>query len=441
MRVYDIIEKKRDGGALTTEEIQFFIEGYTRGTIPDYQAAALLMAIYLRGMDDRETVDLTEAMMHSGDVIDLSAIEGTIVDKHSTGGVGDTTTLVLAPLVASLGVPVAKMSGRGLGHTGGTIDKLESIPGFHTELSIEDFIDQVNREKVAVIGQTADIAPADKKLYALRDVTATVSNISLIASSIMSKKLAAGADAIVLDVKVGSGAFLKTFDEAKELAETMVRIGTNMGRETIAVITNMDEPLGRAIGNSLEVIEAVDTLKGHGPADLEELCLTLGANMVYLAGKAEDFDAAHALLAEKIKSGEALATFGRFVKSQGGDDSVTSDLSVLPKAEHEATFTADRDGYIGAIASDEVGISAMILGAGRQNKEDAIDMAAGILLEKKIGDAVKAGDVIARLYTSRPETLDEAKKRLAAAVTIGSEQASHKPLIQAILTKEGIRTF
>ncbi len=441
MRVYDIIEKKRDGRALSSEEIKFFIEGYTKGSIPDYQAAALLMAIYLKGMDDRETVDLTEAMMHSGDVIDLSAIEGTIVDKHSTGGVGDTTTLVLAPLVASVGVPVAKMSGRGLGHTGGTIDKLESIPGFHTELSIEDFIGQVNREKVAVIGQTADIAPADKKLYALRDVTATVSNISLIASSIMSKKLAAGADAIVLDVKVGSGAFLKTFDEAKELAETMVRIGTNMGRETIAVITNMDEPLGRAIGNSLEVIEAVATLKGEGPSDLEELCLTLGANMVFLAGGAGTFEEARDLLAKKLEDGGALEAFGRFVKSQGGDDRVSHDLGVLPKADHETTFVAEQDGYISAIASDEVGISAMILGAGRQNKEDAIDMAAGILLEKKIGDAVTKGDVIARLFTTRPETFADAKNRLAKAVTIGPEATEHKPLIQAIITKDGMRTF
>lgn len=386
MRMVDIIEKKRDGQELTTAEINFFIEGYTKGEIPDYQASALAMAIYFQDMNDRERADLTRAMVESGDTIDLSAIDGVKVDKHSTGGVGDTTTLVLAPLVASLGVPVAKMSGRGLGHTGGTIDKLESIAGFHVELTREQFIDLVNRDKVAVIGQSGNLTPADKKLYALRDVTGTVNSIPLIASSIMSKKIAAGADAIVLDVKTGDGAFMKTQEDAEKLAHAMVRIGNHVGRKTIAIISDMSQPLGFAIGNALEVKEAIETLQGKGPKDLTELVLTLGSQMVILAGKAKTSEEAKEMLLDAIHSGKALAKFKEFLANQGGDASIVDDLTKLPQAKYKIELPAKQSGYISRMVADEIGVASMILGAGRATKEDVIDLAVGLVLHKKVGD-------------------------------------------------------
>ncbi|EAC7578616.1 pyrimidine-nucleoside phosphorylase, partial [Listeria monocytogenes] len=375
MRMVDIISKKRDGKALSTEEIQFFIDGYTNGEIPDYQASALAMAIFFQDMNDQERADLTMAMVGSGDTIDLSAIEGIKVDKHSTGGVGDTTTLVLAPLVAAVGVPVAKMSGRGLGHTGGTIDKLESIEGFHIELDKKDFIDLVNRDKVAVIGQSGNLTPADKKMYALRDVTGTVNSIPLIASSIMSKKIAAGADAIVLDVKTGAGAFMKTDEDAENLAHAMVRIGNNVGRNTMAVISDMSQPLGEAIGNALEVKEAIDTLKGQGPEDLTELVLVLGSQMVVLAKQAETLDEARAKLIEVIENGAALEKFKTFLSNQGGDASIVDHPEKLPQAKYQIEVPAKSSGFVSQIVADEIGIAAMILGAGRATKEDEINLA------------------------------------------------------------------
>ncbi|MED5046168.1 pyrimidine-nucleoside phosphorylase, partial [Geobacillus stearothermophilus] len=359
MRMVDLIAKKRDGKALTKEEIEWIVRGYTNGDIPDYQMSALAMAIYFRGMTEEETAALTMAMVQSGEMLDLSSIRGVKVDKHSTGGVGDTTTLVLGPLVASVGVPVAKMSGRGLGHTGGTIDKLESVPGFHVEISKDEFIRLVNENGIAIIGQTGDLTPADKKLYALRDVTATVNSIPLIASSIMSKKIAAGADAIVLDVKTGAGAFMKKLDEARRLARVMVDIGKRVGRRTMAVISDMSQPLGYAVGNALEVKEAIETLKGNGPHDLTELCLTLGSHMVYLAEKAPSLDEARRLLEEAIRSGAAIAAFKTFLAAQGGDASVVDDLDKLPKAAYTSTVTAAADGYVAEMAADDIGTAAM----------------------------------------------------------------------------------
>ncbi len=438
MRMYDVIAKKRDGHELTTEEIKFFVSEYTKGNVPDYQASALLMAIFLQKMNTRETVDLTHAMMNSGDVVDLTAIEGIKVDKHSTGGVGDTTTLILGPLVASCGVPVAKMSGRGLGHTGGTLDKLESIEDFKIEVAIEDFIRNVNEKKIAVVGQTANIAPADKKLYALRDVTATVDNISLIAASIMSKKLAAGSDAIVLDVKCGSGAFIKDLDGAIELSEAMVDIGNNMNRNTIGVITDMEQPLGFAIGNALEVKEAIDTLKNHGPKDLTDLVLTLGANMVLLGGGASDYDAAFALVKSKLENGEAFEKFREFVIAQGGNVAVIDDPSKLPQAREVVEVKADKPGYLASIQSDEVGISAMMLGAGRAKKEDQLDMSAGIVLAKKVGDRVEAGETIATLYTCDASKIADAKDRFLRALDFTDHEIQARQLIKAIVTKDGV---
>ncbi len=441
MRMYDIITKKRDGMELTTEEIQFFIKEYTAGNVPDYQASALLMAIFLQKMNTRETVDLTHAMMNSGDVVDLSAIHGIKVDKHSTGGVGDTTTLILAPLVASCGVPVAKMSGRGLGHTGGTLDKLESIDGFKIEVAIDDFIDAVNEHKIAVIGQTANIAPADKLLYALRDVTATVDNISLIAGSIMSKKLAAGSDAIVLDVKCGSGAFVKTYEAAVELAEAMVDIGNNMERNTIGVITDMEQPLGMAIGNGLEVKEAIDTLTGKGPADLTELVLVLGANMVLLGGAASTYDEARSLVESKLKNGEAFDKFKEFISIQGGNPAVADDPSLLPQAAIVRDILAPQDGYVEAMKSDDVGIASLIMGAGRATKEDVIDLSAGIILKKKVGDQIKKGEAIATFYTSTEEKFKAGEERFMEAITFSTAPVSPRPLIKAIVSKDGVKKF
>lgn len=433
MRMVDIIEKKRDGQELTTAEINFFIEGYTKGEIPDYQASALAMAIYFQDMNDRERADLTRAMVESGDTIDLSAIDGVKVDKHSTGGVGDTTTLVLAPLVASLGVPVAKMSGRGLGHTGGTIDKLESIAGFHVELTREQFIDLVNRDKVAVIGQSGNLTPADKKLYALRDVTGTVNSIPLIASSIMSKKIAAGADAIVLDVKTGDGAFMKTQEDAEELAHAMVRIGNHVGRKTIAIISDMSQPLGFAIGNALEVKEAIETLQGKGPKDLTELVLTLGSQMVILAGKAKTSEEAKEMLLDAIHSGKALAKFKEFLANQGGDASIVDDLTKLPHAKYKIELPAKQSGYISRMVADEIGVASMILGAGRATKEDVIDLAVGLVLHKKVGDKVEEGESILTIYSNH-ENVDDVKQKLYDNIFI-SDTANQPTLIHTIITE------
>lgn len=434
MRMVDIIEKKRDGHELTTEEINFFINGYTDGSIPDYQVSALTMAIVFRGMSDKERADLTMAMVKSGDQIDLSKIEGIKVDKHSTGGVGDTTTLVLGPLVSALGVPVAKMSGRGLGHTGGTVDKLEAVTGFHVEIENDEFIDLVNKNKIAVIGQSGNLTPADKKLYALRDVTGTVESIPLIASSIMSKKIAAGADAIVLDVKTGAGAFMKTLDDSRELAKAMVGIGNDVGRRTMAVISDMSQPLGFAIGNALEVKEAIDTLKGEGPEDLTELCLTLGSHMVYLAEKAGSLAEARELLENVIKDGSALEKLKVFLSSQGGDASIVDDPSKLPQAKYTYELEAKEDGYVAEIVADEVGTAAMILGAGRATKESVIDLAVGLVLRKKIGDQVKKGESLVTIY-SNFEDINEVKEKLYNNIKISTSKVSAPLLIHGEITQ------
>ncbi|EMY4489876.1 pyrimidine-nucleoside phosphorylase [Listeria monocytogenes] len=433
MRMVDIISKKRDGKALSTEEIQFFIDGYTNGEIPDYQASALAMAIFFQDMNDQERADLTMAMVGSGDTIDLSAIEGIKVDKHSTGGVGDTTTLVLAPLVAAVGVPVAKMSGRGLGHTGGTIDKLESIEGFHIELDKKDFIDLVNRDKVAVIGQSGNLTPADKKMYALRDVTGTVNSIPLIASSIMSKKIAAGADAIVLDVKTGAGAFMKTDEDAENLAHAMVRIGNNVGRNTMAVISDMSQPLGEAIGNALEVKEAIDTLKGQGPADLTELVLVLGSQMVVLAKQAETLDEARAKLIEVIENGAALEKFKTFLSNQGGDASIVDHPEKLPQAKYQIEVPAKTSGFVSQIVADEIGIAAMILGAGRATKEDEINLAVGLMLRKKVGDAVKEGESLVTIFADQ-EDVENVKAKIYENIQI-SDYAIAPTLVHKVITE------
>lgn len=433
MRMVDIIAKKRDGQVLTTEEITFFVQGYTKGTIPDYQASAFLMAIYFQNMNERERADLTMAMVNSGETVDLSAISGIKVDKHSTGGVGDTTTLVLAPLVAALDIPVAKMSGRGLGHTGGTIDKFETIPGFKVEISIQDFIHQVNQHKVAIIGQSGDLAPADKKLYALRDVTATVNSIPLIASSIMSKKIAAGADAIVLDVKTGAGAFMKTDAEAEELAHAMVKIGNKVGRRTMAIISDMSQPLGYAIGNALEVKEAIDTLKGEGPADLHELVLTLGSQMVVLAGKADSLDEARRQLEAVMKNGQAIEKFKQLVRDQGGDSSVIDHPERLPEAAYKIDLPAKTSGFVSSMIADEIGIAAMQLGAGRATKEDVVDFAVGIVLNKKVGDAVKAGESLLTIHSNRPD-IEAIKQKLYDSIAI-ADAAKPQKLIHTVITE------
>lgn len=433
MRMVDLIAKKRDGKELTTEEINFMINGYTKGDIPDYQVSAMAMAIFFKDMTDRERADLTMAMVNSGETIDLSAIEGVKVDKHSTGGVGDTTTLVLAPLVAALDIPVAKMSGRGLGHTGGTIDKLESIEGFHVEITKEEFVNLVNQHKIAVIGQTGNLTPADKKLYALRDVTATVDSIPLIASSIMSKKIAAGSDAIVLDVKTGAGAFMKTVEDAKELAHAMVAIGNNVGRKTMAVISDMSQPLGVAIGNSLEVQEAILSLRGEGPKDLEELCLALGRQMVFLAGKAESLEEAEEKLREVIRNGKALEKFKEFIANQGGDPSIVDDPGKLPQAKHIIELPALEDGVVAELVADEIGTAAMLLGAGRATKESEIDLAVGLMLNKKIGDPVKKGDSLVTIHANR-ENVEDVKEKLYASIRI-AEHADAPVLVHDIVTE------
>nr|WP_156647168.1 pyrimidine-nucleoside phosphorylase [Lentibacillus sp. JNUCC-1] len=431
--MYDIITKKRDGLALSEAEIRYFITEYTNGNIPDYQASALLMAIYFNDMTDEERGLITMAMTESGDMIDLSAIEGIKVDKHSTGGVGDTTTLILAPLVASLGVPVAKMSGRGLGHTGGTIDKLEAIPGFHVEITTEEFINLVNKNKAAVVGQTGNLTPADKKLYSLRDVTATVNSIPLIASSIMSKKIASGADAIVLDVKVGSGAFMEELEDARELARAMVSIGRHVDRQTMAVISDMNQPLGKAIGNALEVKEAIDTLKGHGPEDLTELCLTLGSQMVVLSGKSGSIDEAKSLLKEQLTNGKALEQFKTFITAQGGDASVVDEPNKLPTAQHQIELPAQADGIVAQFDCNSVGAAAAMLGAGRTTKDSVIDLAVGIVLNKKIGDHVHEGESLATIHTNHAD-ITQVKEKLYNSIHIQDEEVKLPTLIYDTIT-------
>lgn len=433
MRMYDLILKKRNGQELTKEEIDFFVQGYTKGEIPDYQASALLMAIFFNKMNKRETADLTMSMVNSGDKLDLSNIEGIKVDKHSTGGVGDKTTICLTPLVASCGVPVAKMSGRGLGHTGGTIDKLESFKGFSVQLDQKEFMDNVNEKGIAVAAQTGHLAPADKKIYALRDVTATVDNMSLIASSIMSKKIASGSDAIVLDVKVGDGAFMKTPEDAKALAREMVDIGKNVGRKTIGVISDMDQPLGYAIGNAIEVIEAIDLLKGNGPKDLLELTLTLGSNMLILAGRVKDEEEGRKLLKENIENGKALEKLKEFVEVQGGDSSYVDDVSKFPQAKYIIEVKSNKSGYINKINAERLGLIAMELGAGRATKESIIDLAVGIKILKKRGDKVGMEDVLGYIYANDLEKANKAKEDLLENIEIKNEKGKEIPLIYDIV--------
>lgn len=437
MRMYDVIAKKRNGEALTEEEIRAMINGYVTGEIPDYQMSAMLMAIYLKGMSDTETAILTDAVAHSGDMVDLSPIQGVKVDKHSTGGVGDKTTLVVAPIVAACGVKVAKMSGRGLGHTGGTVDKLESIPGMRTTLTEEEFFQVVNTAGLSVIGQSGNLAPADKKLYALRDVTATVDSVPLIAASIMSKKLAAGNDCILLDVKTGSGAFMKTLEDSITLAEKMVAIGEHAGKKTMALITNMDIPLGSLIGNSLEVMEAVETLHGRGPEDLTEVCLSLAAGMLSLAGKG-DMKECRELAEQAVADGSALERLIAMVEAQGGDSSVIKDPSLLARAPFQKEVKALMSGYITHMNTEQCGIASSLLGAGRITKESRIDYTAGIALKKKAGQKVEAGETIAVLYTSKEELFQASEEEFLKAVTICGQKPESEPLIYARVTGEGV---
>lgn len=438
MRMFDIISKKKYGEVLSKEEIDYVIKGYTEGTIPDYQMSALLMAIYFKGMTYEETSLMTLAMADSGDRLDLSGIDGINVDKHSTGGVGDKTTLILAPIVAACGGKVAKMSGRGLGNTGGTIDKLESILGFRTALTEEEFIKNVNETGLALTGQTGNLAPADKKIYALRDVTASVDSIPLIASSIMSKKIASGADAIVLDVKVGNGAFMKNMQDAEKLAKQMVMIGTNSGRNTIAVISDMNEPLGYAVGNALEVKEAVDTLKGRGPEDVVELCLELGAQMLIASEITDDRQAAVDMLKKSIEDGSAYAKFAEFVKRQGGDVSVLDDCDSIINASYIVNVVSENSGYVSSIQSELIGETAMILGGGRQNKGDDIDHSVGVVLSKKVGDKVDKGDVIATIYANDKDKIEAANELIVKAFAIQKEIVDTYPLIKRIISCKNI---
>ncbi len=432
MRMYDIIQKKKMGGRLSDDEIQFVISGYVDGTIPDYQVSSLLMAIYYSGMDDRETVTLTKAIMNSGDLVDLSEFGNFTVDKHSTGGVGDKTSLIVAPIMASLGCKMAKMSGRGLGHTGGTVDKLESIPGFKTNLTPEEFFEQVRKTGLAIIGSTSNLAPADKKLYALRDVTATVDSVPLIASSIMSKKLAAGAHNIVLDVKIGSGAFMKTEEEGRNLAQKMVDIGKSFGRNIAAVVTNMDRPLGCAVGNSVEVLEAVSVLKNETKGDICEVCIALASNLLSLCyGWSQN--KSEKMVCEAIESGAALEKFKEWVMAQGGDISFVKDPSLIGKAEYTFEFKAEKSGYISCMDAETIGKTASVLGAGREKTTDIIDHTAGIILKKKTGDHVEAGEVIAIFYTSKKEAEKQAIKMFASALSFSDEKPCEEPLVYGII--------
>lgn len=427
--MYDIIKKKRDGFSLTQEEINYFVENYTNGNIPDYQASALLMAIFLNKMDKRETLDLTRAMVNSGDTFDLSNIDGIKVDKHSTGGVGDSVTLILGPMVAACGVPFVKMSGRGLGHTGGTLDKLESIKGFRVGLDNKELVDNTNKINISICSQTGNITPADRKLYALRDVTATVDNLSLIAGSIMSKKLAIKTDAIILDVKVGSGAFMKNLDDARILAKEMVDIGNSYGRKTIAIVTNMDEPLGRAIGNALEVKEAIETLQGKGPKDLYELCLVLGSKLLVLANKSKDVNKARELLIEAVESGKAYEKFVQLVEYQNGDIEMVKNPELLPKSKYIIEVKSENDGYVKSINAEDIGRAALSLGAGRETMESIIDLSVGIVLNKKVDDKVKTGEVLAYIHSNDIDKANKVKEELLKIFIIGEKNTQDKKLI------------
>jgi pyrimidine-nucleoside phosphorylase len=433
VRVYDLIQKKRDGGALTSEELGWLLSGHTAGEIPDYQMSAFLMAVFFRGMTPEETAEFTMAMVRSGEQLDLSRIRGVKVDKHSTGGVGDKTSIVLIPLVAAAGAPVAKLSGRGLGHTGGTIDKLESIAGFRAELSTDQFIEQVNRIGCAIAGQTANLVPADKKIYGLRDVTATVDSVPLIAASVMSKKIAGGSDAIVLDVKTGRGAFMKTLEASRALAQTMVNIGNAVGRRTMAVISDMDQPLGFAVGNALEVREALDTLRGEGPTDLRELCLVLGSQMLLLAGIAKTVEQARARLEGALERREALAKFKDMVKAQGGDTALVDSPARLPAAPVVVPVASSASGSVESIGAEAIGLAAMALGAGRATKEDLIDPAVGIVLRKKVGDAVREGEVMADVHAADTERAEAVAGRVGAAYSIVRSRAPRRPLIHEVI--------
>ena len=439
MNTYDLIMKKRNGGILDKDEITYIVDGFTKGEIPDYQMAAFLMAVYFRGMNDEETTNLTMAMADSGDTLDLSRINGRKVDKHSTGGVGDKTSLIVGPILASLGVPVAKMSGRGLGHTGGTIDKLEGIPGFLTSISEEAFIKQVNDVGLAIVGQTANLAPADKKIYALRDVTATVDNISLIAASIMSKKLAAGADAIVLDVKTGTGAFMKTLEDSKKLADAMCRIGNMAGRETVAVITDMNEPLGNCVGNTLEVIEAVECLKGNGEARLMEVCRELAANMLVVSGKADSKDKAYPMIDDTINSGKAFDKMKEFVAAQGGDVSYLDNTDLFEKTKYEKIITGKdiikandidvNEAYLNECDNQEIGMASLLLGGGRRTKDEVIDLSVGIRLFKHLGDRIEKDETVAILYANDENKMSEAFNRFIKAYKVTKDKAAGNPVI------------
>ncbi|MDE6847350.1 MAG: pyrimidine-nucleoside phosphorylase [Lachnospiraceae bacterium] len=433
MRMYDLIMKKRNGESLSREEIEYMIAEYTADIIPDYQMSAMMMAIYFRGMNAQETVALTMAMAHSGDMMDLTAIEGTKVDKHSTGGVGDKTSIALTPMVAACGVKIAKMSGRGLGHTGGTIDKLESFEGFSTRITADHFVRQVNEIGVSIMGQTADIAPADKKLYALRDVTATVDNMSLIASSIMSKKLASGADAIVLDVKTGSGAFMKQEQDSFALAKEMVTLGNMAGRKTIAIVSDMDQPLGRAVGNALEVEEAIATLRGEGPEDFTKLCMTLGSYMLVAGGAASDEEDALKKLQDVIEDGSALKKLADFVQAQGGDPKAVYDTSLLPRASVVEEVISPQGGYVSKIDCDEIGICSLLLGGGRETKESRIDLAVGLILHKKVGDQVSEGESLATIYANDQDKLKAARERFLNAYHFSDQPVKSTELIKGIV--------
>lgn len=441
MRMYDIIKKKRDGLELSSEEINYCIENYINGKIPDYQMSALLMAIYFNKMTERETLDLTKAMVNSGDIVDLSEVNGIKIDKHSTGGVGDTVTLILGPMIAACNVPFVKMSGRGLGHTGGTLDKLESIEGFRVELSKEEFLSNVNKINIAICSQTSNIAPADKKLYSLRDVTATVDNISLIASSIMSKKLAIGSDAIILDVKVGSGAFMKKLDDAISLSKEMVRIGCNYGRETVAVITNMDEPLGKAIGNSLEVKEAIEVLTGKGPEDLRELCLYIGSLILVLAKKVKDQDEGIKLLREVLDNNLAYNKFVELVEYQGGNVDQVRNPELLPKSNYLLEVKSEMEGYVTSIDAEKIGICALKLGAGRETMDSAIDRSVGIVLNKKVNDKVAFGETLAYIHANDMDKAREAEKEIKSIYRINKKPNTNKKLIYGLVTRDEVKLF
>lgn len=426
MRMVDVIDQKRNGGVLSDEQLQFFVDGVVDGSLPDYQISALLMAIYFQGMTDREQTQLTMKMMHSGERLDLSKIPGIKVDKHSTGGVGDKTSLPLAAMVAALGIPVPMISGRGLGHTGGTLDKLEAIPGFQVELSEQDFIKQVAEEKLAIVGATRDVAPADKKIYALRDVTDTVDSIPLIASSIMSKKLASGTDALVIDVKTGAGAFMKTEDSAVKLAKALVAIGKQAGLKCEAVISDMNQPLGSKIGNTLEIEETLDLLKGKGPKDLLELVLELGSRMVVMGQQAASLAEARAKLEQTIADGSALARFKAMIKAQHGDPNVVDDYSLMPHAKYQIEYPAQKGGVIAKLTADEIGMASMLMGGGRQKADDQLDYAVGIELHKKIGDSVQKGESIMTIWSNR-EDIEDVKELLTQAVAI--EESAQQPTL------------